>query len=67
MNEKLSQKKDELDKINIQIPNAKKIIKQAEEWMDFIQLPKLAFSKERQQIITAENDDNNKEKDGVQR
>ena len=37
------------------------------EWKDFINLPKLAFSKERQQIIVAENDDNNKEKDGVQR
>lgn len=67
VNEKLSQKKYELDKINIKLPNAMKIIKQAEEWKDFINLPKLAFSKERQQIITAENDDNNKEKDGVQR
>lgn len=44
-----------------------KIIKQAEEWKDFINLPKLAFSMERQQIIAAENGDNNKEKDGVQK
>lgn len=44
-----------------------KIIKQAEKWKGFINLPKLAFSKERQQIITAEIDDSDKEKDGVQR
>ena len=67
VNENLSQKKEELDEISSQISRAMKLIKQAEEWQDFINLPKLAFSKERQQIITAENDDNNKEKDGVQR
>ena len=67
VNENLSQKKEELDEISSQISRAMKIIKQAEEWKDFINLPKLAFSMERQQIIAAENDYNNKEKDGVQR